>query len=96
MTEARFDVDCVDLFHQPPDTKFKSTSKVLLSGGVQIEPMAGLNLFGGYAENFKALTDAVLEFGTVQKLQQFSRFDQDLRCFPGCRMFSVPAICCDA
>ncbi|MEJ2457682.1 MAG: TonB-dependent receptor, partial [Novosphingobium sp.] len=62
-------VDRVDLFHQTPDTKFKSTSKVLLSGGVQIEPMAGLNLFGGYAENFKALTDAVLEFGNADLSQ---------------------------
>jgi outer membrane receptor protein involved in Fe transport len=58
-------VDRVDLFGQTPDTKFKSTSDVLFSGGIQIEPMAGLDLFGGYAENFKALTDAVLEFGNA-------------------------------
>lgn len=53
----------VDLFGQTPNTKFKSKSDVLLSGGIQIEPMNGLNVFGGYAENFKALTDSVLEFG---------------------------------
>ncbi|MCJ2187183.1 TonB-dependent receptor domain-containing protein [Novosphingobium beihaiensis] len=62
-------VDRVDLFGQTPDTKFKSTSDVLLSGGIQIEPMAGLNVFGGYAENFKALTDAVLEFGNADLSQ---------------------------
>jgi outer membrane receptor protein involved in Fe transport len=62
-------VDRVDLFGETPDTSFKSTSKVLLSGGIQIEPMEGLNVFGGYAENFKALTDAVLEFGNADLSQ---------------------------
>ena len=62
-------VDRVDLFGDTPDTQFKSTSDVLLSGGIQIEPVAGLNVFGGYAENFKALTDAVLEFGDADLSQ---------------------------
>ncbi|AIT82261.1 TonB-dependent receptor domain-containing protein [Novosphingobium pentaromativorans] len=62
-------IDRVDLFGDTPDTKFKSTSDVLLSGGVQIEPMTGLDLFAGYAENFKALTDAVLEFGDADLSQ---------------------------
>ena len=62
-------IDRVDLFGDTPDTRFKSTSDVLLSGGVQIEPMTGLDLFAGYAENFKALTDAVLEFGDADLSQ---------------------------
>lgn len=56
-------IERIDLFGETPDANFKSTSDVLLSGGIQIEPITGLNLFGGYAENFKALSDAVLEFG---------------------------------
>ncbi|MDD3800327.1 MAG: TonB-dependent receptor, partial [Novosphingobium sp.] len=55
----------LDQFGDTPDTSFKSTSDVLLSGGIQIEPTKGLNLFAGYAENFKALTDAVLEFNNA-------------------------------
>lgn len=55
-------IDCIDLFGQSDDTSISSKSDVLLSGGVQVEPMAGLNLFGGYAENFKALTDTLLEY----------------------------------
>lgn len=62
-------VDRIDLIGDSPNSKFKSTSKVLLSGGVQVEPMAGLNVFAGYAENFKALTDAVLEFGNADLSQ---------------------------
>ena len=58
-------IERIDLFGQTDNTRIKSTSDVLLSGGVQIEPVAGLNLFGGYAENFKALTDAVLEFSNA-------------------------------
>ena len=50
-----------DLFGQSSDASIDSTSKLLLSGGVQIEPMNGLQLFAGYAENFKALSDSILE-----------------------------------
>lgn len=55
-------LDRTDLFGESADTSVKSKSKVLLSGGVQIEPMNGLNLFGGYSENFKALSDTLLEY----------------------------------
>lgn len=58
-------IDRIDLFGETPNARIESTSDVLFSGGIQIEPMAGLNLFGGYAENFKALTDAVLEFSNA-------------------------------
>ncbi len=51
-----------DVFGGTPDVKVKSKSDVLLSGGVQFEPIDNLNLFVGYAENFKALTDDLLEF----------------------------------
>lgn len=56
-------IDREDLFGETPDANVKSKSKVLLSGGVQVEPVENLNIFGGYAENFRALTDALLEFG---------------------------------
>ncbi|SFF89929.1 Outer membrane receptor for Fe3+-dicitrate [Novosphingobium sp. CF614] len=59
----------IDLFGETDNTRLKSTSKVLLSGGIQVEPIDGLNLFGGYAENFKALSDAVLEFSNADLSQ---------------------------
>ena len=55
----------LDQFGDTPNTSFKSTSDLLLSGGIKVEPMQDLNLFVGYAENFKALTDAVLEFNNA-------------------------------
>lgn len=55
-------IDRIDLFGESENTSISSKSDVLLSGGIQIEPMQGLNLFGGYAENFKALTDTLLEY----------------------------------
>ncbi|MEW9856611.1 TonB-dependent receptor [Novosphingobium sp. M1R2S20] len=56
-------IDREDIFGETPNAKVKSKSDVLFSGGVQFQAMENLNLFGGYAENFKALTDALLEFG---------------------------------
>ena len=56
-------IDREDLFGETPNVSVKSKSKVLFSGGVQFEPMPNLNVFGGYAENFRALTDSLLEFG---------------------------------
>jgi outer membrane receptor protein involved in Fe transport len=56
-------IDREDLFGESPDVNVKSKSKVLWSGGLTAELMPTLNVFGGYAENFKALTDALLEFG---------------------------------
>ena len=38
-----------------------NTSKVLFSGGLQVTPLPGLELFTSYAENYKALSDAILE-----------------------------------
>jgi Outer membrane receptor proteins, mostly Fe transport len=58
-------IDRIDQFGQTPDAGFKSTSDVLLSGGIQFEPITGLNVFAGYAENFKALSDSVLEFSNA-------------------------------
>ncbi len=50
-----------DLFGESTDVEIKSTSKVLFSGGLQVEAMPGLDIFAGYAENYKALTDSILE-----------------------------------
>jgi len=55
------DLERNDLFGQSADTAFDTKSDVLLSAGVRFDVTDDLNLFGGYAENFKALTDAVLE-----------------------------------
>ncbi|MFD2134407.1 TonB-dependent receptor domain-containing protein [Novosphingobium resinovorum] len=55
-------LDRTDLFGESADVSVKSKSKVLLSGGIQVEPMTGLDLFGGYSENFKALSDTLLEY----------------------------------
>jgi outer membrane receptor protein involved in Fe transport len=51
----------VDLFGETSDVKVDSDSDVLLSGGLQYEPVSGLELFAGYAENFKSITDDILE-----------------------------------
>lgn len=59
--QFRADIERNDLFGDSADAKLKSTSKVLFSGGLQVEMMRGLTAFAGYAENYKALTDDVLE-----------------------------------
>ena len=69
--QFRNHIDRVDLFGDSDNASLSSHSKVLLSGGIQVEPVQGLNIFGGYAENFKALTDTLLEyadadFGTIK------------------------------
>lgn len=38
-----------------------STSDLLFSGGIQFDPIPEVNIYVGYAENYKALSDAVLE-----------------------------------
>lgn len=58
-------IDRNDLFGDTPDDSIRSKSDLLLSGGVQVTPLPGLNVFAGYSENFKALTDAVLEFSNA-------------------------------
>ena len=55
-------IDREDLFGETANLKTKSKSKVLWSGGVKVEPMDGLDVFGGYSENFKALSDTLLEY----------------------------------
>lgn len=56
------DVKRLDLFGDSPDVSVNSDSDVLFSGGLQYEtPLEGLTLFGGYAENFKVLSDLLLE-----------------------------------
>ncbi|WP_156840541.1 TonB-dependent receptor [Novosphingobium aquimarinum] len=58
-------IDREDLFGETPNDSIRSKSDLLLSGGVQVNPIAGLNFFAGYSENFKALTDALLEFSNA-------------------------------
>ena len=51
-----------DLFHVDPKLAVDSDSSLLLSGGVTYEtPVEGLDLFAGYAENFKAISSTLLE-----------------------------------
>ena len=51
-----------DLFNVDPDLTVDSDSKLLVSGGVTYEtPVEGLDLFAGYAENFKSISSAHLE-----------------------------------
>ncbi len=51
-----------DLFNSDPDLEVDSDSDLLFSGGVTYEtPVAGLDLFAGYSENFKALSALLLE-----------------------------------
>ncbi len=57
------DLDRVDIFNG--DTaSVNSDSNILISGGLVAQtPIQGLQLFGGYAENFAAIKDTVLEQG---------------------------------
>ncbi len=50
-----------DVFGETGSVELDTKSDVLLSGGVQFEVTPDLALFGGYAENYRALTDGVLE-----------------------------------
>lgn len=55
------DIERNDVFGQSASTSLDTKSDVLLSGGVRFDLTRDLQLFGGYAENYRALTDAVLE-----------------------------------
>ena len=55
------DVTREDVFGETSNVDLSTHSDVLLSGGIQVEPLPGLNLFAGYAENYKALGDEILE-----------------------------------
>ncbi|BBC74355.1 TonB-dependent receptor [Altererythrobacter sp. B11] len=59
--QFRATVDRRDQFGQSADVDLTSTSKVLFSGGLQYRVVPDVTLFGGYAENYKALTDSILE-----------------------------------
>ena len=51
-----------DSFGIDPDLGADSDSNLLFSGGVTYEtPIEGLHLFGGYVENFKAISSTLLE-----------------------------------
>ncbi|QIB67546.1 TonB-dependent receptor [Kineobactrum salinum] len=51
-----------DNFGESANLKLDSDSDVLFSGGVLWEtPVAGMEVFAGYAENFKAIYDEILE-----------------------------------
>lgn len=55
------DVERNDNFGNLAKASLDTESDVLLSGGVTYRPMDGLELFAGYAENYKALGDLILE-----------------------------------
>ena len=56
------DVAREDNFQETTDVAIDSDSDVLLSAGVVWQtPIDGLELFAGYAENFKAVSDVILE-----------------------------------
>ena len=56
------DVEREDLFGESPNIAISSDSDTLISGGLLWEtPVEGLELFAGYAENFKSISDLVLE-----------------------------------
>lgn len=56
------DVERKDNFGETSDASLDSDSDLLLSGGVLYRtPIDGLEVFAGYSENFKALSDAILE-----------------------------------
>ncbi|SDZ87159.1 TonB-dependent receptor domain-containing protein [Microbulbifer marinus] len=56
------DVEREDLFGESPNVSIDSDSDVLLSAGLVWEtPVAGTEVFAGYAENFKAVGDSILE-----------------------------------
>ncbi|RXS43006.1 TonB-dependent receptor [Idiomarina sp. 29L] len=61
----KFDVDVAknDLFNSDNNLDVDSSSDVLLSAGfvAPVPGVRGLEVFGGYAENFAAIKDAVLE-----------------------------------
>jgi len=56
------DLERRDNFGETTDVKVDSDSDILFSGGVLWEtPLEGLEVFAGYAENFKAIYDEILE-----------------------------------
>lgn len=55
------DVERIDVFGVEQGAEIDSKSDVLFSGGIQFEPIPEVNLYAGYAENYKALGDAILE-----------------------------------
>ena len=60
--QFRIGVSREDKFNVDPDLTVDSDSDLLFSGGVTYEtPVAGLDLFAGYAENFKAISSTLLE-----------------------------------
>jgi len=51
-----------DLYGESPDATLESDSDVLFSGGVVWQVLdSGVELFAGYAENFKSISDSILE-----------------------------------
>ena len=62
LKQYRVGVSREDLFNVDPDLAVDSDSDLLFSGGVTYEtPVEGLDLFAGYAENFKAISSLLLE-----------------------------------
>ncbi|WP_444921647.1 TonB-dependent receptor domain-containing protein [Microbulbifer sp. CnH-101-G] len=56
------DVERKDLFNESPNADINSDSDILISTGLTWEtPLEGIELFAGYAENFKAIGDSILE-----------------------------------
>lgn len=51
-----------DLFNMDPDITAESDSDLLFSGGITYEsPIEGLRFFGGFSENFRSFSSALLE-----------------------------------
>ena len=60
--QFRVGVSRDDVFELDPELTVNSNSSLLLSGGITYEtPVEGLDLFAGYADNFKAISSSLLE-----------------------------------
>lgn len=60
--EFSVDISREDLFGVSPDVSLDSDSDLLVSGGIVWRtPVDGLEVFGGYAENFSSISDNILE-----------------------------------
>ena len=60
--QFRVGVSRDDVFELDPELSVDSNSSLLLSGGITYEtPVEGLDLFAGYADNFKAISSSLLE-----------------------------------
>ena len=67
LKQFNVDVERQDNFGDSPNASVNSDSDVLFSGGVLWQtPVDGLEVFAGYAENFKSISDSILERPTAE------------------------------